>query len=357
MDDSQYKCPLCESLLTREKWIRITGQWEENRKLIEANKKELEKAKKEKVEYLKRAEIDKRKVAREAAKKAEAKGIAKGITKEKSERIRMTKMLSKQAQDIETSHKTIAHLQKQLKEGKTPQTAGFDYEKEVQKLLSETFPDDKIESTGKMGDVLQQVMLKDVVAGKILYECKKTDKYSSEFIREILRHQEEAKADFAVIVTHAQKKDKSKFFLEGDVLVIDPLGLLDLAIFLRLSLIDIHNMKLTREETKQKGVEILRYMQAGEFKGYMVNNIEQTKKGYELLMKEVSTHKKDWEERLKIYFTIHQNTQSVRKAIGEILTGRQILSSELESFPLVEQEIPLLETGKIIKDNEKSDNL
>lgn len=350
MDTHQYLCPLCASILTREKWITITGQWEENRKLIEVNKKELEKAKKEKIKYLKRAEIDKRKAAREAAKIAEVKGIAKGVNKEKSERVRMTKMWDKTRKERDLANKKVAELEKQVKEGKTPQISGFDYEKEVQKLLSDSFPGDIVQSTGKMGDVLQQVMLNTEIAGNILYECKKTDKYSNEFINEILRHQELAKADYAVIVTHAQKKDKSKFFLEGKVIVIDPIGLLDLAVFLRLSLIEMHKMKLTKEETKQKGIEILKYMQAGDFRNYMVGNIEQTRKAYDLLIKEINNHKKDWGERLKIYYTIHQNTQTVRRAVGEILTGRQIGEKDLESFPLMEdQNISLLETGNIIK--------
>ena len=352
MNDKQYLCPLCASVLTREKWITITGQWEENRKLIEANKKELEKAKKEKIEYQKRAEIEKRKAAKEAARQAEVKGIAKGINKEKSERVRMTKMWDKTRKERDLANKKVAELEKQVKEGKTPQKSGFDYEKEVQKLLSDNFPEDKIESTGKMGDVLQQVILNKEIAGKILYECKKTDKYNNEFIKEILRHQENSRSDYAVIVTHAQKKDKSKFFLDGKVIVIDPIGLLDLAVFLRISLIEMHNMKLTREETKQKGIEILRYMQQGDFRNYMVGNIEQTRKAYDLLIKEINDHKKNWGERIKIYYTIHQNTQSVRRSIGEILTGRKIGETELESFPhMGDQSIRLLETKNIIKNH------
>lgn len=348
MDNKQYLCPLCSSILTREKWIKITGQWENSKKQIEAGKKELEKYRREKLELIKKAEQDKKKAAREA----ELIGIAKGVKKEKNQTDRMSKMIQKQTRDLQASNKKIQELEKQLKEGKTPQTSGFDYEKEVQKLLSDTFPEDKVASTGKMGDVLQQVMLNTEIVGNILYECKKTDKYSNEFIKEILRHQEFAKADYAVIVTHAQKKDKSKFFLEGKVIVIDPIGLLDLAVFLRLSLIEMHRMKLTKEETKQKGIEILRYMQAGDFRSYMVGNIEQTRKGYDLLIKEINNHKKDWGERLKIYYTIHQNTQTVRRSIGEILTGRKIGEGELESFPSMEgQNIQLLETGNIIKNH------
>lgn len=29
MNDRIYKCPLCESILEKEKWIRITAQWED----------------------------------------------------------------------------------------------------------------------------------------------------------------------------------------------------------------------------------------------------------------------------------------------------------------------------------------
>ena len=276
-------------------------------------------------------------------------GIAKGIQKEKGERERMSKLIQNQTKELQASNERIKRLEKQLKEGLTPQTAGLDYEKQVLKILSETFPEDRIEQTGKMGDVLQHVMVKEVLVGKILYECKKTDKYSVGFIKEILRHQEVAKADYAVVVTHAQKKDKSRFFLEGNIIVIDPVGLLDLALFLRTALIDMHRLKLTKEEVKQKGLEILQYMQSGDFKAYMTSNIDQAIKGYDLLKKEIDNHKKDWEERLKIYFTIHQNTQNVRRAIGQILTGREIPLSELGNFPIQEQEIPLLETGKIIK--------
>ncbi|MEK7160038.1 MAG: hypothetical protein AAB702_00980 [Patescibacteria group bacterium] len=352
-----FKCPLCESIVTREKWIMITGQWDERQKLINESKELQKKYTQDKKQFeadKKRFELEKRR----AEKAGEAKGVLKGIQKEKSERIKMTALLEKRAKDITASHETIKKLQEQLKKGVTPQSAGFDYEKEVQRMLSEAFPEDNIQSTGKMGDVLQHVMSGKDTIGKILYECKKTDIYKNEFINEIIRHQESAHANYAVIVTHAQKKDKSKFFLEGEVIIIDPLGLLDLAYLLRTTLIEMNKMKLTKEEAKQKGIEVLRYMQAGDFKAYMVGNIEQTKKAYDLLIKEIGNHKKDWEERLGIYYTIHQNTQKVRGAIGEILTGKQLGESELGSFPVLEnQDIPLLETEKVIKKNEKNQEL
>ena len=340
MNNQIYKCPLCDSLLTRDKWIKITGQWEERQKFIAEKEKEIEKYKKEQLEFKKKYEQDLKK----AAKLAEIKGVAEGIKKEKSERERMNKMLQNQAKAIIAGQKKIQELQKQLKEGKTPQIAGFDYEKEVGKMLSEAFPEDKIKPTGKKGDVLQIVVINTNDIGSILYECKKTEKYSNEFIKEIKRHQEIAKADRAVIVTHASKENKSKFFIENGVIIIDPLGLLDIAFLLRSMLIDIHAMKLTKAKADEKGREILRYMQSGEFKKYMVDNLEKAKAAYSLLVKEVTTHKRDWTERLKIYSTIHHNTQGVRLAIGNIITGGAVTQLEDDDFPAIEN-IEILKLG------------
>lgn len=342
MGDQIYKCPLCDSLLTRDKWIKITGQWEDRQKLIDETKKEIEKYKKQEAELKKKYETE----LKREAKLAQIKGIEEGIKKEKSERERMAKMIAKQAKDQATAQKKIQELEKQLREGKTPQIAGFDYEKEVEKMLTETFPEDHIKPTGKKGDVMQIVVFNSNEIGSILYECKKTEKYSNEFIKEIKRHQEIARADRAVIVTHAPKQNKSKFFIEEGVIVIDPLGLLDIAFLLRSMLIDMHMMKLTKGQADQKGKEILRYMQSGEFKKHMIDNVEKARAAYNLLSKEVTGHRKDWTERLKIYSAIHHNTQNVRLAIGRIITGGATVDLEGGSFPGIENlEVLKLDSG------------
>lgn len=342
MNNQIYRCPLCESILDKDKWIKITGQWDDIEKEKLKTQKLLYQAKKDKEELIKKNLIEKNK----AIKEAEAKGTLKGIQKEKSERERMIKMIAKQAKDQAAAQKKIQELEKQLRERKTPQIAGFDYEKEVEKMLKENFPEDDIKPTGKKGDVIQTVIFNKKSVGSILYECKKTEKYDNGFIKEIKRHQEIAHADYGVVVTHAMKQNKSSFFVENSIIVINPLGLLDIALLLRSTLIQLSEMKLTKEKTEQKGQEILRYMQTGEFKKYMIDNVEKSKNAYNLLIQEVKSHKKNWEERLKIYFTIHQNTQTVRLAIGKIITGGTMMQLGDEPFPNFDElSIPLLSKG------------
>lgn len=341
MNNQDFKCPLCGSILARDKWIKITGQWSEFEKEREENKKLLEKYKKDREEQEKRHKLDLKK----AAKLAEVVGIEKGIKKEKSERERMSKMLQNQAKTIIASNKKIQELEKQLKEGKTPQTAGFDYEKEVRRMLSENFPGDILKPTGKEGDVIQYVVVNSNTIGSILYECKKTEKFISSFIKEVKSHQEVARAEYAVIVTHALKEGKSKFFVEENIIVIDPLGFLDVATLLRNSLIEMHRLKLTKEEVKEKGIQILRYMQSGEFRNNMIDVIEKSKKAYELLVGEVKDHQKAWTERIRLYHSIHDNIQGVRKSIGEIVTGGLVEIEQYDFIQIGGPELPKLKSG------------
>lgn len=341
MDNKTYICPLCQSILTKDRWIKITGQWDEQQKFVSNAKKEIEKFKSEQKELEKKFQIE----IKKASKSAEAQGIVKGVKKEQVERERMSKFIQTQTKALQVSSKKIQELEKQLKEGKTPQTAGFDYEKEVQRMLKDAYPEDEIHPTGKKGDAIQFVKIKDEIIGSILYECKKTGEYKNSFIDEVKRHQKMARADYAVIVTHAQKQNKSNFFIEQQIIVIDPLGILDIAFLLRSTLLDMHQMKLTREQKDKKGQEILMYMQTGDFRKNMVDNLEKTREAYDLLVKEVDLHKKDWEARLKIYATIHQNTQNVRFAIGKILTGKELEEGETEKFP-TDFEVLKLQSGR-----------
>jgi len=328
INNQNFKCPLCGSSLVRDKWIKITGQWTVYEKEREENKKLLEKYKKETEEQERKHKLDLAK----AAKLAETSGIEKGIKKEKGERERMSKMLQNQTKAIIDSNKKIQELEKQLKEGRTPQTAGFDYEKEVAKILSENFPEDEIKPTGKLGDNIQIVKQKEQIAGSILYECKKTSNYNNSFILEAKRHQDTSGCTYAVVVTHAQKEGKSRFFTDNGVVVIDPLGLLDLAFFLRSAIIEMHHLKLTKEEINEKSKEILRYMQTGAFKNHMTLAIQKSEDAYNLLIDEMRSHKNLWQQRYDIYSTIHANVQMVRLEIGKIITGNPKLVEDIKQL-------------------------
>lgn len=341
-----YKCPLCDSILERDRWIKITGLWKERQEVIAASKKQIEKLKAEKLaaekkqaQLIKKAVEENEKKSNQKLKKVTQEalkaGVLLGVKKEKGERERMSKLIQNQTKLIQSSNKKIKELEKQLKEGKTPQTAGFDYEKEVQRLLTESFPEDTIKPTGKRGDNIQYVNVNGSTVGSILYECKKTARFSSSYISEIKRHQEQEKATYGVIVTHASKDGKSKFFIDNDIVVIDPLGLLDIAFLLRSAIVEMAHLKITQAKMGEIGKRILKYMQSGEFRANMVNTVEKAEEAYSLMINEINDHKKSWQKRFEIYSTIHANVQLVRAQIGQIITGDNTLLENVRKLPVL----------------------
>lgn len=329
MQKKDYQCPLCKSVISKERWIKIIGDWEEKQKKIDSSEKKIKEFEKQKVELDRKHRIEMKRIA----KKAVELGIKKGTEKESARANKMSNLIRKRTKALRFSNKKIEELERQLAKGQTPQTAGFDYEKEVLALLVENFPEDEIQQTGKKGDVIHLVKSSQQNIGVILYECKKTSKYSNTFVKEIKRHQENVHADFAVIVTHATKEGKSNFFVDEEIIVIDPLGLLDLAFLLRSSIVEMHNLKLTNDQLKAKGQEILKYMQSGEFKAYMMDAMTKAEDAYKIMINEIRSHKQNWEGRYKLYFAIHNDIQRVRLEIGQIITGNKNLLSGLKQLP------------------------
>ena len=327
--EKDYLCPLCKSVLTRDRFLEITGKWDDQQKAIAENEKKLKQFIKEKEALEKKHQQDLKKVSKAAVEE----GVKQGIQKESKRADAMSKMIQKQMRESAAANKKIQELEKLLAEGKTPQVAGFDYEKEVFIQLQEQFPEDEIVPTGKKGDNIQYVKHGEEVIGSILYECKKTDKFNASFIAEVKRHMQDSKADFGVLVTHAVKDANKGISYEEKVIIVNPFGVLDMALILRDSIVLMHQLKKTGESKDKIAQDIIKYMQSGEFKVNMVTAIQKSEEAYNLMLKEIKSHKKDWEERFKIYSTIHTNVQNVRMEIGKIVTGKEIPIEEIKQLP------------------------
>lgn len=363
-----FKCPLCGTELPEERYIKVIGLWQEQQKIRQALKSQLDSAKKAKrlaleqarkiresalkeAEKVKKRALEKEKRAKELAKKdvekaqAEAKkeiedvkrqidrkiryaerkavkiGIEKGKEREQKRTEEYIKRLSKKTERVKELQDKIVDLEKQLKEGKTAQIAGFDFEKEVIERLKAEFPSDKFQKTGKRGDIKHIVMVKDESAGVILYECKKTEQFSGSFIEQIRQDCARVNANYGVLVTWAQKKGKVGFWIDQEIIIVHPWGAVDVARVLRAAIVEMHTLKLTRDEVEKKGKVILHYMQSEAFKNDIRDTINRSKRAYELLIKETKQHKKMWLNRYRQYKGIYENTSRVNQNVSMILTS------------------------------------
>lgn len=252
-------------------------------------------------------------------KRAQSKGIRAGIEKQKERTEKVSLMAERYRKARDKAMERTKELEEMIKKGTTPQIEGFDFERELANQLRSKFPEDEIKSTGQKGDIIETVLAKDKKVGKIIYECKKTKEFQNKFVEQIRRDKNRVIADYGVIVTWATKEDKQGFWIEGDIIAVHPYGVLDIATFLRETLVQMYTLKLSKSEFETKGKAILQFMQSEEFRSRIQNSITKSREAYEILKKEIKTHVNTWKKRFKIYESIHRNTSVIQNAVRYVL--------------------------------------
>lgn len=144
-------------------------------------------------------------------------------------------------------------------------------------------------------------------------------------------------ADYGVIVTWATKEDRQGFWVEGDIIIVHPFGVLDIATFLRETLVQMYTLKISKSEFETKGKALLEFMQSEEFRTRIQDFIGKSRDAYEVLKKEVKTHVNTWKKRFKIYEDIHRNTGAIQNTVRYVL-----LHGKIPEIPLEAKEFPVL---------------
>lgn len=376
-------CPLCGTMLPYDKWLKVVGVYEEQQKHRKQLELELNKAKeqeaklkqkekemrtqynsersklklqsaiqqkklrekfeKEKQKFQQEQEKIKKRSERQKQielKQAHQKGVSTGIEKQKARTEKASQMAEKARKERDRAMEKVKQLEEMIKKGTTPQIEGFEFEREFVNQLKKRFPEDHIQPTGHKGDIIQTVRVKDRKIGKILYECKKTKEFENKFIEQIQRDKASVIADYGVVVTWATKVNKQNFWLEGDIIVVHPYGALDIATFLRETLIQMYTLKLSKAEFETKGKAILEFIQSEEFRTRIQNSITKSREAYDVLQKEMKTHVDTWNRRFKIYEDIHRNTNIIQGVARYILLHGKIP----KNLPLI-TELPPLQTS------------
>ena len=284
MEKESYRCPFCDSHISKEKYEKVI---KENRllrekisQLEEENKKHLEKIKiseKQLAEEKKRFETIKKKneedMKREREKINEMKirikeerKKDKEIMKQKEIEIKL-KEKQKQGEEIKKLRLQI----KNLEEGRSASEAGFDYEKELFGILKEEFESDEVRHTGKMGDILIEVKDKNKIVGTLLIELKRVARHNSAHIEEVKRHKIDARADVGILVTNG---DFGRAKMDGfknidNILIIRPNSAVDFLKLLRKHILEINSLKLSFEEREDKMAKLWKFIHSREFETQM----------------------------------------------------------------------------------------
>jgi hypothetical protein len=303
-------------LLSQARYYEIIGVWEERSRLEKSLKDELQNLKNEKTKWL-----SEKKELKKLQKRAIQEAVRKGINKEKGRADKLSRMIQSKTQDIQNLNKKVKELQDQLKRGTTPQIEGLNLEAELVKELQREFPQDSVEHHGKSGDILHRVLLNKKQVGSILYECKKTSKFSNAYVEQTKKALADRQASYGVLVTTAFKKDTAGFYVQNDILVVHPYGAIYIARVLRSSIIDLHSQKLKAPEMDKRTKQLMGYIKSDDFKNSVGDSIHRTRSLYQMLEKEMKGHKSVWENRFTHYQKIHDNLGRMETITGSILKG------------------------------------
>lgn len=316
----KYTCPLCGSPLTESHFHRVIKQQEKKEKV---QKGELEKLKKQVATATEAAAAAKRKEQETRVRtkqKVEAAKKEAALAERRKSAIRDTRLMAQ--------IKKLEEEKKMLQKHTSPQEIGLADEGVLVKRLEKEFPDDRIEHVGKGGDVLHYVIFDKEDAGCIVYECKHTDRISSDHVAQTSLAKKTRQANYGILVTTGTRKGFSGLDQEAGIFIVAQAGVLTLARICRDSLVTMAKQRLDAAAKAAAAKRLMDYVTSPVCKTPLEEAISHTERAQKNLVKEVKQHLNDWKERHELYQTIHYDVSHVRKNIDRVLGGDEPLKLE-----------------------------
>jgi hypothetical protein len=218
----------------------------------------------------------------------------------------------------------VQELKRQMEQGTTPQIEGLLYEDNLIAELRKTFPQDKFIHTGKGGDIVHEVPHGKQRAGVIVYECKRVGAFSSGHVTQARQAKSQREADYAVLVTNARKKGTAGFFVDSEVIIVHPAGVIYLVGLLREALITTARLMISRAQKEEMVRQTLVYLESPEYRNAMKDTVHRTEDLYKSLTVEVQDHIKNWQKRYGHYRAIYNSTSDVGARIQTLLSQKII---------------------------------
>jgi hypothetical protein len=246
---------------------------------------------------------------------------------------------------VSEKEQTIASMQKQIEELKrraeqgSEQLKGDVQEVELESVLTARFPLDTIDRVPKGefgGDVFHRVCGPlGQTCGTILWESKRTRNWSDIWLAKLRGDQRTAKAEIAILVSHAMPKGVESFDLIDQVWVVHPRVMLPVAAILRQSLIDLRSARQATEGQHTKTEMIYEYLTGPRFR----QRVEAIVEAFSLMKEDLDREKKaimkQWAKRDE---QINRVMQATVGMYGDLqgIAGKTLQEIQGLSLPLLE---------------------
>jgi hypothetical protein len=312
-------------------------------KLKEARQQQLEFLKKEQALKNKEAELElnvqKQLQAEREKLSVEIRGLEEQrmVARETEFQLRMKEMEEK----LDAQKKLAEEMKRKAEQG-SMQSQGEAQELALEELLRAAFPFDTIEEVGKgvKGADCTQTVRNNFgqECGKVIYESKRTNAFSNEWIEKLKADMRSLGADIAVIVTKTMPKEMDSFGIRDGVYICSFSEVKALAGLLRETIIKIFATSKTNENRGDKMHLLYDYLTSNEFaeqwkairEGFMSMKIS--------IQKERDAMEKLWKAREKHLEKVLLNAAHIRGSI-EGISGTDVDLNLLENSDMEIEEI------------------
>jgi len=203
-------------------------------------------------------------------------------------------------QTIASMHQKIEELKQKAEQG-SQQLQGEVQELELEGVLRAQFPLDTVEPVPKGeygGDALQRIVsATGQSCGTILWESKRTKRWSDTWLTKLRDDQRAANADLAVIVTQVLPEGVETFSAVDGVWVTHPRAVVPVATVLRHTLTQVAIARHVAQGQQSKSELLYRYMTGSKFRQRVEAIVEAFTSMQEDLDKERKAITKQWAKR------------------------------------------------------------
>jgi len=214
----------------------------------------------------------------------------------------------------------VEELKGRLRRGETAQTEGLLEERSLLAFLREHFKNDRFEHVGKGGDIIQDVCTASGrKAGRIVYEVKKVTKFDRKYILQAAEARILREANLAVLVTNRFPPKRQYYFVEREVLVISPQGILPLIYTAREGLLAIHALSVSKEQKQIAVRAVYEYLAGGTYTAHIKKVAQHFRDLESLFHKEVHSHQAMWGNRFNHYKGILSGVSAVHDKLRSVI--------------------------------------
>jgi hypothetical protein len=208
--------------------------------------------------------------------------------------------LMERDQLVESMQKKVSELQQKIEQG-SQQLQGEVQELDLKQQLRTKFPFDAIGEVAKGvngADITQKVSSPSgAIAGLILWESKRTKRWSDGWLAKLREDGRKAQADLLVIVSTALPEEVESFNCVDGVWVCSPQAAMPVALALRAILLSVHNVKQTQAGMATTAEEVYIYVTGPQFRHRVEALVEAFTTMQEDLTAEQKVQQRQWAKR------------------------------------------------------------